>query len=114
MKCFEVTLKGFDAGWAAEAQVDDLGDAADRLVKWVQAPSREALDKFLASHDLGGGLDEIPGEMDQFYAEQDHEGGIDLILDDAGGIASASREDWRAEWAKEVRDVETILAGVGK
>lgn len=84
--CFAVTLKGYSAA-SLLADADRLPEEARFLledtVKRVVAPSRDALDRFIARYRLGPILDAEPYVMPGHHTE-----GVDVTVDAAGQIVS--------------------------
>ncbi len=68
---FLLTLAGYDGGT----------DTTDHLIKWVKAPSRAALDAYIAAmgYTLQGQPEIILPEADLSF-----EDGVDVILDEKG------------------------------
>ena len=96
MISFQLTLAGYD--------VED--EATDDLIKWVRAPSRAALDAFLTNNALVGIVEEIDvlpdGHADDF------DGGLDVILDAAGGVVGVSPLGAPVdEWPQQILEAAT-------
>lgn len=118
--CFDVTLKGFTEinnrddfrGEDAEKASSLLGD----LVKWVVAPSKEALDRFLASYGLLELLDGEPWPMSQHACENyGRADGVDFIVDNDGNVLEGNidnlvEDDSLASWRELAADAAALLA----
>jgi hypothetical protein len=74
MRCFEITLQGFNPN----------ASDTDHLIKWVLAPSIQFVQLWLASTRLNTYLQEMPQEMGDHAASYDWEDGVDVKLDTAG------------------------------
>jgi ribosome modulation factor len=86
MKTFDVTLSGFDGSGSPEN---------DALVKWVKAPNREVLDKFLADKGLGKyieSVDYLENRDDLTVAD-----GVDLRVNAEGKPSNNSWQRWSEE-----------------
>lgn len=94
MICFELLLKGYDGGT----------DETDHLVKWVKAPSREALDAFLLRYGLDSHLDGPPTVMDQ--DDLSYEDGIDVEL--VGEDGRMNEASLAASWLRESQRVTKV------
>lgn len=83
--CFEMTIRGY-------TRLCDLdrGDLADELalVKWVVAPTEEALDLFIDKFKLRQILEELPRKMGAVQSHYRLKDGVDIILRDDGSIHS--------------------------
>lgn len=92
LRSYEITLKGYYGGT----------DDTDALVKWVLAPSDQAIRSFMQKHDMAAivqdGPDYIEGEA------LDFNDGIDLVIDRRGNVERWSKRlnlNWRRTWANE-------------
>jgi hypothetical protein len=101
--CFDVTLKGYlaiDETHNAIPQTEVnrlLGD----LVKWIVAPDKTALDKFIDANNLRQCLDAEPYPMSE-HACRNYglDEGVDFILDAQGKVVEGDLEilkTWRAD-----------------
>ena len=91
MRCFDVTLNGFDGE----------SDETDHLVKWVSAPSYAALQKFITRSNLEGSVLTMHdmGDLRSKYGPED---GVDVIVGDDGRIEWPTFGDARiSEWKLE-------------
>lgn len=72
MRCFDVTLRGYDGDT----------DTTDHLVKWVLAPDLDTLKRWLSK--MGMRLHSDPYDMGDYAAQYDWADGIDLKLFENG------------------------------
>lgn len=85
-KTYDVTLKGFDGST----------DRTDDLVKWVNSPSLEAVNAFVAR--LGFPLHGKPSVAHEVLVAMGD--GVDVILNDEGKVIQGSTEGWAAQIVK--------------
>lgn len=85
MKTFELTLKGFDGGT----------DATDHLVKWISAPSEDALNAWIERYKLGEHLDGKPVLLEM--QNLDFDDGVDVKVDNRG-YTVAQKGEPIAQW----------------
>lgn len=97
LRCYEITLNGYYGGT----------DKTDALVKWVAAPSDEAIAAFVRKYDLGAIIQDGPHYMqgrdydgvEELFAE-----GVDLLIDHNGSVVRWCKQlnlRWAQTWANE-------------
>lgn len=101
---FDVTLKGWSFANDYE-ESDQISDAcfmaAERLVKWVAAPDMQAVNLFIAKNNLQPVLDSEPHDVGHGISYNQHEDGVDVIIDENGDVVSVKSENWLEEWLQE-------------
>ena len=92
LQCFDITLNGFYGG------TDDTDD----LVKWVAAPSEEAVRLFIQKHDLENIVQSGPTDMGDHRPGFDD--GLDLLVNERGDVIRWRKGlniNWRRTWSEE-------------
>lgn len=115
MPCYDLTLKGYKAVWDNEDKFRSKELAkADELVRWVRAPNREALDKFIETFKLSPHLDMEPREM-VGREHYDFIDGLDLKVNSDGLVDPVlQREDWSIRWKRQWLALEAKVAAIIK
>jgi hypothetical protein len=111
--CVEVVLKFYtqiDHKLHAKAE-KAVAELRDNLVKWVVAPNKDAVRKWLEETRLGEHLDVQPHEMSAAMSETfGHEQGVDIILDKSGAVMSPENFD-PAQWRQSIMKAAEVHYG---
>ena len=99
MRTYELALFGYNASVPA----------TDGLIKWINAPSREAVERFITRNRLHLLLNPEKSVRRMECQVLDMEAGVDLIVEDDGRITDKSSNFWHREWAAEVVQVTSTL-----
>jgi hypothetical protein len=108
MMTFDLTLKGYDEIFnnmkddVISVRTDRLGND---LVKWINAPSKEAIDRFVKRHRLDRYLD---CKVEQMNGKEWGDG-TDLQLNEKGEVVKGGKK-WREKWVKLVQDTAQSIA----
>lgn len=94
LRVFEVTLKGYDP---------DEDDTA-HLVKWVRAPDRKSLDRYLEHHGLTVVVESIRDFTDPVTIKYTQEDGVDVVLNARGEWAYRSETAHPMAWKDQSAD----------
>lgn len=108
MNTYDVTLAGYTEAHNQYNQEtgSDLYKAAEDLVKWINAPSLEAVLKFVDKNKLQ--LNEAPRQM----REVEIGDGVDLILNEEGEVMDCEESDWQHKWEAQRLKVADLLTPV--
>jgi hypothetical protein len=113
--CFDFTLKGYSAidqrdEFPTKQDYTTASRLVSELVKWIVAPSKEALMKWVAANGLAEMLDADPYPMSGHASDNYGVGdGVDYILDEEGNVVEKGQETFDM-WRKQIEEGQQILA----
>ena len=90
MLAFGIDLCGYDS---STSDTDDL-------VKWVSAPSVDAIANFVEQHELGHMIQTGPYRMEEYDGNGLNDG-MDLIVNEDGEVTEGSA-GWKYDWQSEI------------